>query len=93
MNTYGTTADGSVIDDALVERLARNAEEGFPGVTLVRPRTGRPPLGGDSGPAATRTVRLPPSLDAAVRARAEAERTTVSAVLRRALEEYLTTPA
>jgi hypothetical protein len=37
MATWGKTSDGRVLDDALVERLAAQAEAGFPGVEFVRP--------------------------------------------------------
>ncbi|MDR1189526.1 MAG: ribbon-helix-helix protein, CopG family [Bifidobacteriaceae bacterium] len=87
-STYGTTADGRVIDDAMVQRLAAQAEAGFPGVRFVKPRTGRPWLSG-SGPSGTRTVRLPEGLDAALAARAKAENTTPSHVIREALRDYL----
>jgi len=86
MNTYGTTMDGQTIDDALVERLAANAEAGFPGAVL---RPGRPPLTSDSAPSITRTVRLPKSLDAALQARASADHRTASVIVREALAQYL----
>jgi hypothetical protein len=85
---FGTTTDGRAIDEAMVERLAAQAEAGFPGVTFTKPRTGRPWLSG-SGPSGTRTVRLPAGLDAALLARARAENTTPSQVIREALQDYL----
>ena len=86
--TYGHTSDGRVIDGAMVERLAAQAEEGFPGVEFVRPRTGRPWLA-EAGPSGTRSVRLPAALDAAVVARAKADHTTPSSVIREALTRHL----
>ena len=85
---YGLTTDGRVIDDIMVERLAAEAEQGFAGVEFVRPKTGRPWLG-DHGPSASRSVRLPAALDAALIARARADRTTPSMVLREALTTHL----
>jgi hypothetical protein len=88
MTIYGKTKDGRVVDDAMVERLAAQAEAGFPGVRFAKPRMGRPWLNG-TGPSGTRTVRLPSSLDAALVARATAEHTTASDIIREALYDYL----
>jgi hypothetical protein len=87
--TYGTTPDGRIIDDALVERLAAQADAGFPGVTFVKPKMGRPWALSHTGPSGTRTVRLPGFLDDALVARAAADHTTPSDIMREALREYL----
>lgn len=50
-------------------------------------RPGRPPMG--SGPADVVPVRIDPELRAAIEARAEAEATTTSAVIREALRKFL----
>lgn len=90
MTDYGRTPDGRPVDDQLVERLAAEAEAGFPGKTFTRPRKGRPWIG-DAGPSGTRTIRLPASLDAALVARAAAEHITPSELIREALSDYLAT--
>jgi hypothetical protein len=74
MSTY-TTADGRVLDEATILRLAKQAEDGFPGVTFTKPRV--------------RTVRLPQILDQAVETKAKDEGTTPSRVIRDALAAYL----
>jgi hypothetical protein len=90
MATWGKTSDGRVLDDALVEQLAAQAEAGFPGVEFERPKTGRP-LMDSSGPSRARTLRLPQPMDEALVKRAKAEDTTPSGVMREALGRYLAT--
>ncbi|MDR3359097.1 MAG: hypothetical protein LBO20_00245 [Bifidobacteriaceae bacterium] len=72
----------------MAQRLAAQAEEGFPGVRFTRPKTGRPWLAAQ-GPARQRTVRLPQGLDAALAARAEHDNATPSQVIRQVLSAYL----
>jgi hypothetical protein len=86
---YGRTASGTPITDELVAELAARAEDGYDVDETLRRRGGRPSLG--SGPAAVESVRLEPELRDALRARAEHDRETPSAVLRRALRQYLKT--
>lgn len=81
------TPDGRVLAEADIERLGIEAEDGFPGKTLAKPRKGRPWLG--DGPSGTRTVRLPSTLNAALIARAEAEQVSPSDIIREALSDYL----
>jgi hypothetical protein len=50
-------------------------------------RRGRPPMG--SGPADVVPVRIDPELRAAIEARAEAEHTTTSEIIREALRRFL----
>ncbi|MDR0593300.1 MAG: ribbon-helix-helix domain-containing protein [Bifidobacteriaceae bacterium] len=79
---------GRPITDEQVASWARQAEDGFPGARFTNPPVGRPPLGG-RGPSPARSVRLPPSMDRAVVALAQAEGATPSAVIREAVAEYL----
>ena len=53
----------------------------------INPRRGRPPLG--SGPSEVVPVRLDPELREAVSARADADDTSTSEVIRRALRAFL----
>lgn len=54
--THGTTASGVPITDALIERLAQDADAGYDMEETLRRRSGRATLG--SGPASVETVRL-----------------------------------
>jgi hypothetical protein len=56
-------------------------------LSKLRPRGGRLPMG--SGPAQVVPVRLDPELRAAVAARASADDTTTSEIIREALRQYL----
>lgn len=82
------TADGRRLTESDIERLADEAEAGFPGKTLAKPRKGRPWLD-DSGPSRSRTVRLPGNLDIALTVCAESENVSPSEIIREALSEYL----
>ncbi|MDR0627435.1 MAG: ribbon-helix-helix protein, CopG family [Bifidobacteriaceae bacterium] len=82
---YGRTVDGRVIDDALVERLAAEMQEGVDPAKLVRRVPGRPrSIGRTAG--RTVPVRLDASRLALLDARAEAEGKTRSQVIREALD-------
>lgn len=80
------TSRGKPVTDADIERMAAEAEAGYDVATL-RPRGGRPPMG--SGPAEVVPVRLDPDLRAAVEARATADDTTTSEIIREALRRFL----
>ena len=80
------TSGGVPVTDELVQRLAGEADAGYDVVDLRR-RGGRRPLG--SGPADVVPVRLDPDLRAALSARAEAEHTSASDVIRQALRAWL----
>lgn len=80
------TSRGKPVTDADIERMAAEAEVGYD-ITTLRPRGGRPPMG--SGPAEVVPVRLDPELRAAVEARASADETTTSEVIREALRRFL----
>jgi predicted DNA-binding protein len=85
--TYGKTAGGVPITDELIEKLAKEAEDGFDVDEMLRQRRGRPPIG--SGPATVESVRLDPELREALAARAESDEEATSTVIRRALRRYL----
>lgn len=87
--TYGHTTSGRPITDADVQRLAEEAERGYDVDALVarRNKRGRPALG--SAPATVESVRLDPELRDQLTARAQADGTTPSEVIRQALRDYL----
>jgi hypothetical protein len=78
---------GKVLTDADVEQLADEAEGGYDVGELRSRRRGRPMLG--SAPSEVVPVRLDPDLRQAVEARAEAEHTTTSEIIRVALRRFL----
>lgn len=82
-----TTKTGKVLTDADIEAMAEEAERGYDVETLKTRRRGRPMLG--TAPAEVVPVRLDPDLKQAVEARAEAERTTASEIIREALRRFL----
>ncbi len=85
---YGHTTSGKPITDADVQRLADEAERGYDVDALVarRNKRGRPALG--SAPASVESVRLEPELRDQLTARAQADGTTPSEVIRQALRDY-----
>jgi uncharacterized protein (DUF4415 family) len=87
--TYGHTTSGKPITDADVQRLAEEAERGYDVDALIarRNKRGRPALG--SAPASVESVRLDPELRDRLTARAHADGTTPSEVIRQALRDYL----
>jgi hypothetical protein len=85
--TYGKTKGGAPISEELVEKLASEAEAGYDVEETLRRRVGRPTIG--SGPASVESVRLDPELRSALAQRAERDHEATSAVIRRALREYL----
>jgi len=82
---YGASRGVPITED-LIEELAREAERGYD-VESLRRRGGRPPLG--AGPSEIVPVRLDPDLRRALEERANAEATSASDVIRRALRAYL----
>ena len=80
------TSRGKQITDVDIDRMAAEAEAGYD-VKALRPRGGRPAMG--SGPAEVVPVRLDPELRAAVEARATADETTTSEIIRAALRRFL----
>jgi hypothetical protein len=80
------TSRGAPITDDDIQRLADEAEAGYDPAQL-RPRGGRPRMG--SAPAEVVPVRLDPELRTAVEARATADQTTTSDIIREALRRFL----
>jgi uncharacterized protein (DUF4415 family) len=87
--TYGHTTSGRPITDADIQRVAEEAEGGYDVDALIarRNKRGRPALG--SAPASVESVRLDPELRDQLTARAQADGTTPSEVIRQALRDYL----
>jgi hypothetical protein len=86
--THGNTADGTPIDDDMVEAMADEAEQGYDVEEILRRRGGgRPPMG--SAAASVESVRLDPELKRDLLLRAAEEGTSVSEVIRRAIGQYL----
>lgn len=85
--SYGKTAGGKAITEQVVAELNEKAEAGFDVDEIVRRRGGRPPIG--SAAATVESVRLDPELRQALATRARRDRTTSSAVIRKALRRYL----
>lgn len=83
---YGFSRDGVEITDELIEKLAKEAEEGID-ISRLKPRRGRPPMG--AGAAYVFQVRLEPELRDALLKRAELEGTTPSDVARSILRAEL----
>lgn len=85
--TY-TTKSGKTLTDADIEQLAEEAATTDYDVEALKSRRrGRPLLG--SAAAEVVPVRLDPELRAAVEARATADQTTTSDVIREALRRFL----
>jgi uncharacterized protein (DUF4415 family) len=85
--TY-TTKSGKTLTDTDIEQLADEATTtDYDVEALKRRRRGRPLIG--SAPAEVVPVRLDPELRAAVEARATADQTTTSEVIREALRRFL----
>lgn len=84
--TYLTKA-GKILTAADIQQLADEAECGYDVEELKSRRRGRPMLG--SAPSEVVPVRLDPDLRQAVEARAEAEHTTTSEIIRVALRRFL----
>lgn len=86
-NTYRTKT-GRVLTDEDINSLADEvANADYDVGALKSRRRGRPSMG--SGPAEVVPVRLDPELRDALEARAQAEHTTSSDVIRRALRNFL----
>ncbi len=89
MNTPAKrTSKGRPITDAQIDDLAREAEKGYD-VSALKRSGGRRPIG--SAAARVIPVRLDPELEAALKARAEADHSNASEVIREALRAWLKT--
>jgi hypothetical protein len=85
--TYATRS-GRNLTDADIDAIADEvATKDYDVEVLKTRRRGRPPMG--SGPAEVVPVRLDPELRAAIEARAEADSTTTSEIIREALRRFL----
>ena len=86
--TEHRTRTGKQLSDEDLDPLAEEVEATDYDVgALKRHRRGRPPMG--SGPAEVVPVRLDPELRQAIEERADAEGTTTSEIIRRALRRFL----
>ena len=82
------TRSGRTLADADIDAIAREVEEtDYDVESLKTRRRGRPPMG--SGPADVVPVRIDPELREAIEARAEADHTTTSEIIREALRRFL----
>lgn len=82
------TASGRVLTDEDIDAIAAKVEtEEFDVEALKSRRRGRPMIG--TAPAEVVPVRIDPDLKAAIDARAIADETTTSEVIREALRRYL----
>lgn len=82
------TRSGRTLTDQDIDAIAREVEEADYDIEALKTRRrGRPPMG--SGPADVVPVRIDPELRAAIEARAEADHTTMSEVIREALRRFL----
>ena len=82
------TQTGRSLADKEVDDIAAEVEQKDYDVEVLKARRrGRPSLG--TGPADVVPVRIDPELRAAIAARAEAEHTTTSEVIREALRRFL----
>ena len=86
---HGHTKSGAPLTDALIEKLADEAEAGYDIEEMRgrRGKRGRPALG--SGPSTVESVRLDPELKERLAQRAEADGMPVSEVIREALRHHL----
>jgi hypothetical protein len=82
------TSGGVKLTSEQLDALVEEAERGYDADRLrARSRRGRPPLGSEA--ARVFQVRLPPALRTALEQAADAEQTTPSDIVRRALRDYL----
>jgi len=82
------TRSGRTLTDEDIDAIAREVEETDYDVEALKTRRrGRPPMG--SGPADVVPVRIDPELREAIEARAEADHTTTSEIIREALRRFL----
>lgn len=82
------THSGRTLNDEDIDVIAREVEETDYDVEALKTRRrGRPPMG--SGPADVVPVRIDPELREAIEARAEADDTTTSEIIREALRRFL----
>ncbi len=86
--TTHKTKTGRTLTDADIDALAEEVETtDYDVEELKTRRRGRPAMG--SGPADIVPVRIDPELKAAIEARAKADDTTTSEIIREALRKFL----
>ncbi len=86
--TTHKTKSGRTLTDADIDALADEVETADYDLEVLKSRRrGRPSMG--SGPAEVVPVRIDPELKAAIEARAHADDTTTSEVIREALRRFL----
>jgi len=85
-NPRGRTTAGVELTDEVLDKMAKEAENGLD-VSKLRRRPGRPAMG--SAPAESLPVRLDPELRRALADRAAADNTSASEIVREALRQYL----
>jgi hypothetical protein len=85
---------GRVLDEALIDKLAAEAERGYDlsKARRVYLRPGRPAKGEPSGESPRVSSRVPAGVYAAAKARAEGEGLTISDVVREQLAAYAAGP-
>jgi hypothetical protein len=82
------THSGRALTDEDIDGIAREVEETDYDVEALKTRRrGRPPMG--SGPADVVPVRIDPEMREAIEARAAADHTTTSEIIREALRRFL----
>jgi hypothetical protein len=82
------TRSGRTLTDEDIDAIATEVQRtDYDVETLKARRRGRPPMG--SGPADVVPVRIDPELRAAIEARAEADHTTTSEIIREAIRRFL----
>ncbi len=85
--TYRTPS-GRTLTEADLDAIAEEVERADYDVSQLKTRRrGRPPMG--SGPADVVPVRIDPELRGAIEARAQAEHTTTSEIIREAIRRFL----
>lgn len=86
---HGHSKSGTPLTEALIDRLADEAEAGYEVEEILarRGKRGRPALG--SGPSTVESVRLDPELKARLVQRAREEGVHASEVIREALRHHL----
>ena len=86
--TTHRTRSGRTLTDEEIDALSTEVAETDHDVEALKTRRrGRPSMG--SGPADVVPVRIDPELRAAIEARAEAEQTTTSEIIREAIRRFL----
>ncbi len=85
--TYRTRGGRTLTDEDLDAIAAEVEETDYDTSELKARRRGRPPMG--SGPADIVPVRIDPELHAAIEARAQADHTTTSEIIREAVRRFV----